>query len=153
MDSMIHMHVQYKRLRMIAEAAAQAQKLFCHQDGTTHCFQISIRYKTVEIRNIQVFIQMDCIIKPVLFGNAHQFRNLFETVHPVFREIHIQFDKPETQFTAEDCVFFQRSVFNERRHSKLHLYSPYLLSVLRNELYIHRMQYEIMALVLIHRTG
>ena len=75
----------------------QAQQFFRGFDRAPDGFQISAGYQPVEIRDIQVFIQVDGIIDPGLFRGAQQEIRLFQLFHLVFREIHVELDelKPE----------------------------------------------------------
>ena len=123
-NPVMHMHVQGQRPAAGAETLSEAEELFGDLHGAPNSFQIGVGHQTVEVRNVQIFIQMNRIIDPGLFRRAQQQIRLFQAVSLIFREVHVQFDEPEAEVFTQSNIVFQRPVFNERRHSELHNLPP-----------------------------
>ena len=127
-DAVVHVHV-HRQGPGAAETVPQGQELFCHLHGTPDGLQVRVRNQAVEVRDVQVFVQVDRIVNPGLLRQAQQAAGILQAVRLVLREIHVQLDETEAKAGAQGDILLQGPVLDQGRHSELHLQIP-LLSVL-----------------------
>ena len=124
---MVHVHIQRQRLTGVSVSIPQGQQRFGRKDRPPDCFEPGLRHQGVEIRDVQVFVQMNGVVQPMLIPDPDQLLCLLQPVHLVLREVHIQLYEAQPKRFAQGRIFFQCTVLDQRRHAKLHRDSPRIL--------------------------
>ena len=73
MNPMVHMHIDHQRLAFVPIPFPQGHPFFRGLNGPLHRFQIRVRNKGIEIRDIEILVQMNGIIQPRFLRRSVKF--------------------------------------------------------------------------------